>query len=122
MPLTWNAQVIPEADRKDPLFEKAIWNLMAIRIGSLTEKTLAEAVVRTRIYEGLNGAWCYTAKGTPVYLWSELHRFVGLKTNVSYEARSKWLKHHYEMAVEETQHRLKNDRLVEQEWEELTPA
>lgn len=124
MPLTWNAQVIPEADRKDPLFQQAIWNLMVIRIGSLTEKTLAEAIVRTRIHEGLNGPWYYTANGTPVYLWSELHRFVGLKTNVTYEPRSKWLKWHYEVAVKEAQQALENERRVreEQEAEELTTA
>lgn len=120
MALTWDAKQVPEADRNDPLFRQAIWNLMAISIGSLTEKTLPEAIVRTRIYEGLHGASYYTAKGTPIYLWSELHRFVGLKTNVSYEPRTKWLKWRYDVALREAAESV--DRRVKQEEEELTTA
>jgi hypothetical protein len=101
MALTWDAKRVPEADRNDPLFQKAIWNLMAIKVGSLTEKTLPEAIARTRIYEGLNGPQYYTAKNTPVYLWPELHRFVGLKTNVSRMTRTQWLKWQFELAVQD---------------------
>lgn len=121
MALTWDAKQVPEADRNDPSFQSAIWNSMAIGIGDLNEKTLPEAIVRTRIYEGLNGAWNFTNKGTPVYLWAELHRFVGLKTNVSYEPRTKWLKWRYDVALREAAESV--DRRVEQEEaEELTPA
>lgn len=120
MALTWDARNVPEAERNHLLFQSAIWNSMAIGIGYLNERTLPEAVVRTRIYEGLNGAWQYDNEGNPIYLWAELHRFVGLKTNVSYEPKAKWLKWRYDVALREAAESV--DRREVWLEEELTPA
>jgi hypothetical protein len=128
MALTWDARNVPEAERNHPLFQSAIWNSMAIGIGVLDELSLPEAVVRTQIKEGLNGAWQYDNEGNPIYLWKELWRFVGLRTNVSYEPKAKWLRWHYDLAVKESretveyERRERETRAVETFDEELTPA
>lgn len=128
MALTWDARHVPEAERNHPLFQSAIWNSMAIGIGNLDQQTLPEAVVRTQIKEGLSGAWQYDNEGNPIYLWKELWRFVGLRTNVGYESKAKWLRWHYDIAVKETsetlayERRERETRAVETFDEALTPA
>lgn len=101
MPLTWNATTVPAANRRDKMFQSAIWNSIAIGIGDLSEKTYAEAVVRTRLVESYHGAYLHEADGTPIYLWPKLHLFVGLKTNVSYESKTKWLGHRYKLWMDD---------------------
>lgn len=100
MALTWNATTVPVENREHDMFQSAIWNSIAIGIGDLTEKNLPEAIVRTRLVETMSGAYRYDSEARPVYLWRELHRFVGLYTNVGYESKTKWLGRHYKRWVE----------------------
>lgn len=101
MPLTWNATTVPEANRAHDLFQSAIWNSIAIGIGNLTELTLQEAMVRTRLLETWNGPYAHDSEGKPIYLWEVLPLFVGLKTNVSYESKTKWLGYRHKLWMED---------------------
>lgn len=90
----------------------AIWATMAIGIGHLTEKTIDEAIARCRILEAVNGAWMHRGvegkdgetEIEDVYLWPLLRDFVGLKTNVGYESKTKWLNRIYAEAVRQAKH------------------
>lgn len=93
----------------------AIWATMVIGIGHLTEKTIDEAVARCRMVEDLDGAFMRRGVegkdgGTEiedVFLWECLRDFVGLRTNVSYVSKTKWLGHHYANVLRQTQKKAK---------------
>lgn len=62
-----------------------IWRTMAVGIGSLTDKTAAEFATRNTIWCQLNGF----ANDLTI---EQIHAHIGLRTNVSYETKAKWLK------------------------------
>ena len=94
MPLNWNAEKVPQQIREEnwQLMEKAIWNSMVIGVPELTEKTIEEAVLRTKLFETQKGAYLYTHEDKPYWLWEHLPLFIGLWTNVSKKSRAKFMK------------------------------
>lgn len=107
MSLNWDATTIPESVRTEyrGALQTAVFNSMIIGIGELSPKTLAEAMVRTKIIEGLDGPLLDSDKG-PRYLHELLPKFVGLKTNVSFESRSAWLRRIYTYTIGEMEKKL----------------
>jgi len=93
MPLNWNAKQVPQEVREAnaPLLEKAIWNSLVIGIPELNQKTIEEAVLRTKLFETQKGAYLYTNEGEPDWLWERLPLFLGLWTNVSKKTRAKFM-------------------------------
>lgn len=109
MSLHWNAEKVPAKIREQYAkdLERAIWNSMVIGIPAITEKNLAEAIHRTRLWEEINGATRYSADGrTEIYLWKSLHLFVGLKTNAVRRTRTQFLRLLWDNSIEYTQVRL----------------
>jgi hypothetical protein len=76
--------------------EAIIWLCMALGMPSLTEKTLDEFALRTKLYERLFGAWRRNDVGGQLvdkpFTTAELRVFVGLTTNASSETHAQFLK------------------------------
>lgn len=89
MSLNWNAEKVPAEIRHQHtgLLEAAVWATIPIGIPSITKGTLVEATIRTKMWEDVNGAFCYSSTGEPLYLWQHLYLFVGLYTNASRKTR-----------------------------------
>lgn len=98
-------------------FNAAIWNMMAIGLGSLTDKNIAEAMARTKMREEMGGA-CMSkgeadgrggVKIVDVYLWPRLPLFIGLSTNVSTESRTAWLARMFKKELQDVEKELKKE-------------
>ena len=74
-----------------------IWNMMAIDIGSITESTVEEVILRTMLRQKLEGALAFQPPNTedqervPLYITpQDIRDHIGLSTNVSTEGRARW--------------------------------
>lgn len=88
MSLNWNAEKVPDLERKrqeNPnMLDCLVWASLSIGLGEITEKNLAEWVYRLRrsAFEGKPLIVC--RDGTPGEITEELIRpWIGLRTNVS---------------------------------------
>jgi hypothetical protein len=80
----------PGAVRLNPTTDALIWATMSVDIGDLSEKNLDEFTYRVFFYERAFQSFLNQG-GDPLFLTAEeIKAHVGLRTNVSFETRSKW--------------------------------
>lgn len=110
MGLNWNMEQVADweakcthpsdPDRLSPVADAIIWMTLAIDLGEITEKNLAEFWKRTAAYQTL-GAPMQTTDG-PVYLTREdIEDFIGLRTNVTNRPSAHFAKRLLTMATDE---------------------
>ena len=79
-----------------PITDALIWQTMAVGMGQITEANVEEFYQRSRLYSNLFGdpIQFYNEKTekyeTRPFTATEIHNHIGLSTNVSYEAPTKW--------------------------------
>jgi hypothetical protein len=84
------------SERWHPITEALIWHTMAIGIGQITDANVSEFYSRSRLYSKLFGdpIQFYNEETekyeTRPFTATEIHNHIGLSTNVSYEAPTKW--------------------------------
>lgn len=93
MSLNWNAEKVPShiRSRNAGAMTAAIWASMVTGVPDLTETTVKEAMMRTKMFEEMAGPYLVDDEGKPAYLWTELPMFVGLRTNASRKNRTRFL-------------------------------
>lgn len=108
MSLDWNATKVAGINWEDTeeadTVARFAFILMAIGIGSVTEKNLPEVIVRNKIREALFGMMYYyidetTGTRKSAYTDDFIRRMVGYSTNVTTEPRGKWLKRQTDIAI-----------------------
>lgn len=93
MSLNWNAEKVRAHVRKSNEGEltAAIWASMVHGVPDLTDKTVKEAMMRTKMFEEMAGPWLVDDEGKAQYLWPKLPLLVGLRTNASRKNRTQFL-------------------------------
>jgi hypothetical protein len=101
MSLDWNAQRVANYDEGTDEWKSDVayfcFTLMAIGVGSVSEKNLGDIYTRIKILHAINGPLRYhydedTKIKTPVYDWEFLKTVIGYGTNVSNETFGQWSK------------------------------
>ena len=71
----------------------------------ITEKNVPEWMLRLQILEGFGLAPLYDfqSKGHRIFTWEELHRNIGLKTNVGQETRAQFIKRQVKHQMQENE-------------------
>ena len=108
MSLDYNLTKLPERlwknEKEWPITSALIWLTLLIGIGEITEKNWIEVAARIAFYERIHGSYL-VSNGQPRPFqaeWVQLR--IGLRTNVSFMTKTKFIKHHGEgLLREETQ-------------------
>jgi len=75
----------------NPVTHALIFATLAVGLGEITDKNVAEFAARFRIVEKIDGAYVTTGKGKPHYITDEeFIAHIGLRTNVGNETRASW--------------------------------
>ena len=103
MSLNWNAQAVKDYNKIDEegmrgVMNALIWSTMIVGMGEISADPSSKTyfkrfAARLDFAQRLNGSFLITKKGDTTLNEKMVERFVGLKTNVSYETPSAWLKH-----------------------------
>lgn len=80
----------PEQVRINPTTEALIWATMNVGIGDLSEKNLDEFAYRLFFYEKNFQTFLNSQDGPVPLTYEDLKAHIGLRTNVSFETRTKW--------------------------------
>ena len=108
MSLDWNASKVAGVDwdnqEEADTVGRFAFILMSIGIGSVSEKNVAEVIVRNQIREALFGLMYYytdetTGTKRSAYDAEFIRKMIGYSTNVSTEPRGKWLKRMTDIAI-----------------------
>jgi hypothetical protein len=118
MSLDWNATRVagfeegPQEWKDDVAY--FCFTLMAIGVGSVTEKNLGDIYTRIKILHALNGPLRYhydeeTRTKTPVYDFDFLKSVIGYGTNVSNETFGQWIKRYGNREIQDNQNYFERD-------------
>lgn len=93
MSLNWNAEKVPSHVRTQHEGEMtaAIWVSIVTGVPDLTETTVKEAMIRTKMLEEMVGPYLVDNEGNAQYLWPKLPLLIGLRTNASRKNRTRFL-------------------------------
>ena len=112
MSLDWNATRVANFKEGDEEWKENVayfcFTLMAIGVGSVTEKNLGDIYTRIKILDALNGPLRYhydedTKTKKPVYDFDFVQSVVGYGTNVSNETFGQWIKRIGNREIEDNQ-------------------
>lgn len=81
-----------ENDHMTGMAEGMVWATMFVGIGEISDKTLAEFQDRLSLYQTLHGALLVSSDGPVKITAEDVAAYRGLRTNVGYETRTKWIK------------------------------
>jgi hypothetical protein len=88
------------ADGVLPTTQRVIFATMAVGLGRITEKNLAEFWTRVRMIEAIDGVHKRLTL-------ADIQRHIGLRTNVGDETKTQWLKRIYDYALREAAREVK---------------
>jgi hypothetical protein len=105
MSLSWNVrecrdhtELLREDGGATPMTEAVVFACMAVGIGHINDKTWEDFAARVKL---LGVGWEALTPGV-------IKRYVGLRTNVTYETPTRWLKRTYENRLNDVRYIMRN--------------
>jgi hypothetical protein len=97
LPWLWSDPTPSLPSDLHPYVKGIVFATMAVGIGHITEANWRTFYARLHMHESVHGGMRFSGEGKRVlYTADDVRKFVGLRTNVSNEADTKWAKRFYE--------------------------